>query len=433
MTTRMQMARKPEVAVAARPVPAGSAILRRKSAFEGSVGAGGECPECSQKPSQRDPRDAAQGTPPRLLPPTMHDFQRSPDRPLDAATRAAVEPRFGHDFSKLRVHHDHPAAGLALATRQPVVDAVPVSNAAVAGSGVLSAEPLQTPGPAPSQTPSPPPGQSPAQQPADQPTLISGTLNVRASPSVVTQKGGLSALIGARSVNWSYKTPLSVALTASIKDAPNSEGFIFGIVQNKTGGTWKAVYDDGPIVWNTPGPLLDVEGGQGDPQFILNNAIFPQAILGPTPQVTPSFTDAPQGETPVAERNHCNKQVKLLSFERSNIFRAGLVARGLQTKRLVQLGAIAGTYSTILKMSFSYTSNEWSHKFTDGTAGGSFALSPTAGPLTLSGQNANDEDTAGKLAAEAAYDQNCGGAAPVPPTPAPSTPQRPGNSISQAP
>ena len=38
--------------------------------------------------------------------PIVHDVLRSPGRPLDAATRAAMEPRFGHDFGKVRVHTD---------------------------------------------------------------------------------------------------------------------------------------------------------------------------------------------------------------------------------------------------------------------------------------------------------------------------------------
>jgi hypothetical protein len=34
----------------------------------------------------------------------VHDVLRSPGQPLDAATRAYFEPRFGHDFSQVRVH-----------------------------------------------------------------------------------------------------------------------------------------------------------------------------------------------------------------------------------------------------------------------------------------------------------------------------------------
>lgn len=44
---------------------------------------------------------------------------RSPGRPLDATTRAYLEPRFGHDFSGVRVHTD-PVAGLSARTLNAV-------------------------------------------------------------------------------------------------------------------------------------------------------------------------------------------------------------------------------------------------------------------------------------------------------------------------
>jgi hypothetical protein len=31
---------------------------------------------------------------------------RSPGRPLDVSTRTYIEPRFGHDFSRVRIHDD---------------------------------------------------------------------------------------------------------------------------------------------------------------------------------------------------------------------------------------------------------------------------------------------------------------------------------------
>ena len=37
-------------------------------------------------------------------PPIVHEVLRSPGQPLDAATRAFMESRFGHDFSQVRVH-----------------------------------------------------------------------------------------------------------------------------------------------------------------------------------------------------------------------------------------------------------------------------------------------------------------------------------------
>src|SRR4029077_20793737 len=52
---------------------------------------------------------------PASVPPIVHDVLNSPGQPLDAATRADMEPRFGHDFSKVRVHADAQAAESARA------------------------------------------------------------------------------------------------------------------------------------------------------------------------------------------------------------------------------------------------------------------------------------------------------------------------------
>jgi hypothetical protein len=45
----------------------------------------------------------------------VHEVLRSPGQPLDANTRAFMEPRFGHDFSRVRVHSDASAAESARA------------------------------------------------------------------------------------------------------------------------------------------------------------------------------------------------------------------------------------------------------------------------------------------------------------------------------
>ncbi len=44
------------------------------------------------------------------VPPIVHEVLRSPGQPLDPATRAFMEPRFGHDFGPVRVHTDARAA-----------------------------------------------------------------------------------------------------------------------------------------------------------------------------------------------------------------------------------------------------------------------------------------------------------------------------------
>ena len=60
-------------------------------------------------------RDAAGGGGPAAAPPIVHDVLRSPGQPLDAGTRAFMEPRFGQDFSQVRIHTDARAAESARA------------------------------------------------------------------------------------------------------------------------------------------------------------------------------------------------------------------------------------------------------------------------------------------------------------------------------
>jgi Domain of unknown function (DUF4157) len=43
-------------------------------------------------------------------PRSVHEVLRAPGQPLDASVRAFMEPRFGHDFSRVRVHADAAAA-----------------------------------------------------------------------------------------------------------------------------------------------------------------------------------------------------------------------------------------------------------------------------------------------------------------------------------
>jgi hypothetical protein len=45
-----------------------------------------------------------------VAPPIVHDVVRAPGQSLDPATRTFMEPRFGHDFSRVRVHTDAIAA-----------------------------------------------------------------------------------------------------------------------------------------------------------------------------------------------------------------------------------------------------------------------------------------------------------------------------------
>ena len=58
-------------------------------------------------------RAAAHGSCEADAPPAVEEALRSPGAPLDAATRAFFEPRFGRDFSHVRVHTDERAAASA--------------------------------------------------------------------------------------------------------------------------------------------------------------------------------------------------------------------------------------------------------------------------------------------------------------------------------
>ena len=89
------------------------ATLQRKCSCGGSSTGGGECAECQKKQTLQ--RRATDDSQPDSAPPIVHDVLRSPGQPLDAGTRAFMEPRFGHDFSKVRVHADARAAESARA------------------------------------------------------------------------------------------------------------------------------------------------------------------------------------------------------------------------------------------------------------------------------------------------------------------------------
>ncbi len=73
----------------------------------------GGCDKCLKKKAalQRSAVDSA----PDSVPPIVHDVLRSPGQPLDLATRAFMEPRFRHDFSRVQVHTDAKAAESARA------------------------------------------------------------------------------------------------------------------------------------------------------------------------------------------------------------------------------------------------------------------------------------------------------------------------------
>jgi Domain of unknown function (DUF4157) len=88
--------------------------LQRRCACGATPAPTGECEECQRKRLQRqigNRQSAIENESP--VPPIVHEVLRSPGQPLDAATRAFMEPRFAHDFSQVRVHTTTQAAEAA--------------------------------------------------------------------------------------------------------------------------------------------------------------------------------------------------------------------------------------------------------------------------------------------------------------------------------
>jgi Domain of unknown function (DUF4157)/D-alanyl-D-alanine carboxypeptidase/Zinc carboxypeptidase len=82
-------------------------------------GCGGTCTDCAGGGHHDEKLHTSRadhgGSHPTLAPPIVHEVLRSPGRSLDQTTRNFMEPRFGHDFSRVRIHTDIQAAASARA------------------------------------------------------------------------------------------------------------------------------------------------------------------------------------------------------------------------------------------------------------------------------------------------------------------------------
>ncbi len=99
----------------AAPASAGASMpmLQRQCACgTHTPSGGGECATCARKRLRR--KATAPGGE-FEAPPIVRSVLQGAGRPLEAATRAALEPRFGRDFSAVRVHSDAHAAESARA------------------------------------------------------------------------------------------------------------------------------------------------------------------------------------------------------------------------------------------------------------------------------------------------------------------------------
>lgn len=97
-----------------------SGALERKCACGGTSGVTSEWEDCDKQKlsllrSTENPELATRNSEVETqdsggVPPIVHEVLRSPGQPLDPRTRAFMEPRFGHDFSRVRIHTDEKAA-----------------------------------------------------------------------------------------------------------------------------------------------------------------------------------------------------------------------------------------------------------------------------------------------------------------------------------
>ncbi|HKG15256.1 MAG TPA: DUF4157 domain-containing protein, partial [Pyrinomonadaceae bacterium] len=102
------------------PAPAGR-VLRRKCACGTRTNGGGECGECDQRrtlrrrPARPAGGEGEHGAERGDAPQAVREVLRSPGHALDSGVRSLLEPRFGHDFSRVRVHTDAKASESAAA------------------------------------------------------------------------------------------------------------------------------------------------------------------------------------------------------------------------------------------------------------------------------------------------------------------------------
>ncbi len=118
MNTHQLAPARPQMTAPPSSTPVCSSLLRRKCTCGGTPGPSGECEECRRKrlSLQRKSSKSEFGSQASSwVPAIVHEVLRSPGEPLDTATRIFMEPRFGHDFSNIRVHSGAQAAESAQA------------------------------------------------------------------------------------------------------------------------------------------------------------------------------------------------------------------------------------------------------------------------------------------------------------------------------
>lgn len=102
----MKLSRSKPLKQNARNSAGDVSVLQRQCSCGRHSGAGGECDACRRKTAAALGESAASSS----IPATVHQVLQSPGQPLDPAARSVMEPRFGRDFSGVRVHADAAAS-----------------------------------------------------------------------------------------------------------------------------------------------------------------------------------------------------------------------------------------------------------------------------------------------------------------------------------
>jgi Domain of unknown function (DUF4157)/Double-stranded DNA deaminase toxin A len=78
--------------------------LQRHVSQESSLLVQRKCSQCEEEEAQKRVQRSETGAGPAIAPDSVHEVLRSPGRPMDSSARSFMEPRFGHDFSGVRIH-----------------------------------------------------------------------------------------------------------------------------------------------------------------------------------------------------------------------------------------------------------------------------------------------------------------------------------------
>lgn len=110
MNAQMQSIAKISPEHSFTPYKAGRIHRKQNPVFKQRKG----CTECHTEPPnlQRSSINTIKSSP---VPQVVHEVLNSPGKPLDTGTRALMDPRFGYDFGKVRIHTDEKAAESARA------------------------------------------------------------------------------------------------------------------------------------------------------------------------------------------------------------------------------------------------------------------------------------------------------------------------------